>query len=55
MGIDVYHGFGQNEHLVRLLMSIAQDDGCASWNEWRRNNLSAVICLTGVDLSGANL
>lgn len=41
--------------LKRLLDSIAENNSCIAWNQWRRNNPATFIDLSGANLIGANL
>jgi len=43
------------EQFERLQDSMAENNNCKAWKEWRSDNAGITIDLTGVNLSGANL
>lgn len=43
------------EHVQLLLASVADNDGCKAWNEWREKNSRIIPDLNGADLSGIDL
>ena len=43
------------EQLAKLRASIAEQNGCATWNQWRRDHPNVPIDLSSAHLTGANL